>query len=81
MTKERLNELKLSYLKEVDYYEKIGFPILQGKFQEFVNILVEIEEIIDNNEKLGARVQVLEDQAREKILKARAALEGEEDNE
>ena len=48
ITKERVEELKSKYQKEVVYYETLGFDILQGKFQEVVNFLNEVEEIIND---------------------------------
>ena len=48
ITKERIEELKSKYQKEVAYYETLGFDVLQGKFQEVVNFLNEIEEMIND---------------------------------
>lgn len=48
ITKERVEELKSKYQKEVVYYETLGFDVLQGKFQEVVNFLNEIEEMIND---------------------------------
>ena len=56
MTLEYINELKIKYQKEADYFGNIDFLILQGKFQEFVNFLNEIEEVVKENEVLKARV-------------------------
>lgn len=77
ITKERIEELKSLYQKEVIYYGNLDFTVLQGKFQEFVNFLNEIEEIIKENEDLKARVQAYEDEARIKMAAARAASDGE----
>ena len=60
MTIEQLNELKYKYQMEVHYFFGIGFPILQGKFQEVVNILTDFEETIKENMELRARIQALE---------------------
>ena len=60
MTIEQLNELKYKYQMEVHYFSGIGFPILQGKFQEVVNILTDFEETIKENMELRARIQALE---------------------
>lgn len=79
MTKERVNELKIQYQKELEYYEKLGFEVLQGKFQTIVEILAEIEEVIKVNEELTARLQAKEEEAKAKLLEAAAAREGRED--
>ena len=79
MTKERVNELKLQYQKELEYYEKLGFEVLQGKFRTVLEILAEIEEVIKVNEELTARLQAKEEEARTKLLEAAAAREERED--
>lgn len=79
MTKERVNELKLQYQKELEYYEKLGFEVLQGKFRTVLEILAEIEEVIKVNEELTARLQAKEEEAKAKLLEAAAAREGRED--
>ena len=79
MTKERVNELKLQYQKELEYYEKLGFEVLQGKFQTIVEILAEIEEVIKVNEELTARLQAKEEEAKARLLEAAAAREERED--
>ena len=63
ITKERISELKTKYQNEVDYFSKISFPILEGKFREFVKFLDEIEELIKENEKLRDRVAMFEEAA------------------
>ena len=73
-----INELRNKAIERANYYTKIDFPNLAGEFTELVNILNEIENIVKENEELRARVEVLEDEAREKIVLARAAREGEE---
>lgn len=70
ITKERVEELKNKYQKEVVYYETLGFDILQGKFQEVVNFLTEIENLLSEYEKL-------KEEADYKIKKAIAANDGE----
>ena len=50
ITKEEIQLLKEKYIKEVEYYEFLGFSILQGKFQEFVNILIEIENMMETRD-------------------------------
>ena len=79
MTKERVNELKLQYQKELEYYEKLGFEVLQGKFRTVLEISAEIEEVIKVNEELTARLQAKEEEARTKLLEAAAAREERED--
>lgn len=79
MTIEKLNELKSNYQKEVDYYSKISFDVLRGKFQEVVKILAEIEDIIKENEKLKARVQVLEEKLETQATIIDAAREESEE--
>ena len=79
MTKERVNELKIQYQKELEYYEKLGFEVLQGKFRTVLEILAEIEEVIKVNEELTARLQAKEEEARTKLLEAAAAREERED--
>jgi hypothetical protein len=79
MTKERVNELKLQYQKELEYYEKLGFEVLQGKFRTVLEILAEIEEVIKVNEELTARLQAKEEEAKAKLIEAAAAREGRED--
>ena len=75
---ERIAELKIKATERANYYTRIDFPNLAGEFTELINILNEMENIVKEKEELKARVQVLEDQAREKIEKARTAREGEE---
>ena len=75
---ERIYELKNKAIERANYYTKIDFPNLAGEFTELVNILNEMENIVKEKEELKARIQVLENEAREKITLARAAREGEE---
>ena len=72
---ERIAELKNKATERANYYSRIDFPNLAGEFSELVNILNEMENIIKERDELKARVQVTEDQAREKILEAAAARE------
>ena len=74
----RINELRNKATERADYYTKIDFPNLAGEFTELVNILNEMEDIVKEKEELRARVQVYEDEARQKMEIARAAREGEE---
>ena len=59
--KERLIELKNRFTEKANYFKKISFDVLSNDFSEFVKFLNEIEKIIEENEKLKARVQTLED--------------------
>ena len=77
MTIERVHELKSIYEKEVIYFGNIDFPNTQAKFQTVVDFLNEIEAVIKENEELKAQLQVLEDQARDRVREAAAAREGE----
>lgn len=56
MTIEKIHELKLQYQNYVDYYGKVGFTILQGKFQDLVNFLDEIEAVIRERDELQNKV-------------------------
>ena len=76
--KERLVELKNKATERANYYSNLDFCILANEFTEFANFLNEIENVIEDNEKLRARVQTLEEEARERMEIARAAHETEE---
>lgn len=75
---ERIEQLKSIITQRVSYYSNIGFDNLANEFSNLLNILNEIEQIAKENIELRARVQVLEEESREKVLQARAAREGEE---
>lgn len=60
MTIERINELKSKYERDVIYYGNLDFLVLQSKFQEVVNLLNEIEEIIKINAEMSARLSAVE---------------------
>lgn len=70
--KERLDQLKNRFTERANYYKKISFEHLANEFTEFVKFLSEIEKVIEENEKLKARVQFMEEAAR-------SAREDEED--
>ena len=74
---ERINALKDKATERANYYSKIDFPNLANEFTELVNILVEMETIVKEKEELKARVQVLEEEARIKLLEAATARDGE----
>lgn len=76
--RERLAELKNKATERANYYTKINFPNLANEFTELANILNEMENIIKERDELKAQVQVLEEKARESVLQARAARDGEE---
>lgn len=59
--KERVIELKNRFTERANYYKNISFEHLANEFTEFVKFLSEIEKIIEENEKLKARVQDLEE--------------------
>ena len=69
----RIGELKNKATERANYYSNIGFPNLANEFTELVNILNEMEDIVREREELKARVQVLEEQASEKTIKAAPA--------
>ena len=75
---ERIAELKNKATERANYYEKISFPNLANEFTELVNILNEMEDIVREKDNLKARVQVLEEEARERIAEAKAARDEEE---
>lgn len=60
MTIEELSLLKQQCQNDADYYGNISFEILQGKFQNVVNILEQMEAILKENEELQFRIQQLE---------------------
>ena len=74
----RISELKNKATERANYYNKISFPNLASEFTELVNILNEMENIVKERDELKAQVQVLEEKARESVLQARAARDGEE---
>ena len=69
----RINELRNKAIERANYYSNIDFPNLANEFTELVNILNEMENIIKEKEELKARVQVLEEKASEKTIKAAPA--------
>lgn len=77
MTKERMEELKSIINQRIGYYSNIGFTNLANEFTNVVKFLAEIENVIKENEELRARIQFMEERAREKIIEAAAAREGE----
>ena len=77
MTKERFDEIRSAINERINYYSNIGFTNLAEEFTKFRNFLDEIEDVIKENEELRARIQIMEERAREKIIEAAAAREGE----
>lgn len=77
MTIERVNELKLLYQDEVNYYGNLDFTNLQGKFQSLLEILAEIEEVIRERDNLKARVEEFERAEAERIEQLKYNLDGE----
>lgn len=77
MTIERVNELKLLYQDEVNYYGNLDFTNLQGKFQSLLEILAEIEDVIRERDSLKARVEELERAEAERIEQLKYNLDGE----
>lgn len=75
---ERIAELKNKATEKANYYTKISFPNLANEFTELVNILNEMENIVKERDELKARVQTLEEEARNRVLQARTARDGEE---
>ena len=73
----RINELKNKASERADYYSRIDFINLANEFTELVNILNGMENIVKEKDELKARVQVLEEEARERMDAARAENEGE----
>ena len=61
MTIEELSLLKQQCQNDANYYGNISFDILQGKFQNVVNILNKMETIVKENEELKGRIQQLEE--------------------
>ena len=77
MTKERFDEIRFVINERINYYFNIGFINLTEEFMNVRNFLDEIENVIKENEELRARIQIMEERAREKIIEAAAAREGE----
>lgn len=59
--KERVIELKNRFSERANYYKKISFEHLANEFTEFVKFLSEIEKVIEENERLRAQIQTLEE--------------------
>ena len=59
--KERVIELKNRFTERANYYKKISFEHLANEFTEFVKFLSEIEKVIEENERLRAQIQTLEE--------------------
>ena len=76
---EKISALKNKATERANYYSRINFPNLAGEFTELVNILVEMEEIVKERDELKARIQAMEEEAREKKAEARAAQEDKEE--
>ena len=80
MTLERVNELKLLYQEEVNYYGNLDFTNLQGKFKALLEILAEIEDVIRERDALKARNEELERTEAERIEQIKYNLDGEVDD-
>lgn len=75
--KERLVELKNKATEKAQYYSRISFENLANEFTEFANFLNEIENVIENNEKMKARIQTLEEEAKTRATINKVDLDGE----
>lgn len=74
----RIEQLKSITTQRTNYYSNIGFDNLANEYSNLLNILNEMENIIKENEELKAQIQLMEEKAREKVLQARIARDGEE---
>lgn len=75
--KERLVELKNKATEKANYYSNLDFCILANEFTEFANFLNEIENVVEDNEKLRARIQTLEEEAKARATINTIDLDGE----
>lgn len=61
----RIDELRNKATERAQYYNRIDFINLAAEFTQLVNILNEMEAIVRERDELRARVQLLEEKARE----------------
>lgn len=61
MTKERLSGIKMLINERANYYSNIGFDNLANEFANVENFLSEIEEVLEENEKLKAQLATNEE--------------------
>ena len=77
----RIDELKNKATERAQYYNRIDFINLAAEFTQLVNILNEMEAIVREKDELKARVQLLEENANEKIAEPASAHEEGVNNE
>ena len=61
MTKERLEGIKSIIHEKTIYYSNIGFDNLANEFANVENFLSEIEEVLEENEKLKTQLAANEE--------------------
>lgn len=71
----RIDELRNKATERAVYYNKIDFINLAAEFTQLVNILNEMEAIVRERDELRARIQLLEENASEKIAEPAPAHE------
>ena len=77
----RIDALRNKATERAQYYNRIDFLNLAAEFTQLVNILNEMEAIVRERDELKARVQLLEENASEKIAESASAPEEEVNNE
>lgn len=75
--KERLIQLKEKAIERAGYYCRLDFPILANEFTEFADFLHEMENVINRNEELEARLQSYEEETQARAEKIKYDLDGE----
>lgn len=65
---ERIEQLKSIITQRTNYYSNIGFDNLANEYSNLLNILNEIEEIAKENKELKTQIQLIKEEAREKVL-------------
>ena len=77
MTLDHIIEVQKEMEYQYNHFESIAFPIIAAKFRSMAELCAEMHEVLTERDELKARIQAMEDEAREKIEEAASAHDSE----